>query len=420
MAWETELLTASFRGVEFTTKGVDDVLERSIAEHHYAYVNGANIEDLGEKARPMRFHAIFWGDDYEKRLHAFIVVLQQPGSGILVHPIFGARTAMLKTAHIKHSDELRDGVHIELHFVEDLPERPFFASSPFWAADASASAAQAAGEQHANVMEQAMQKLSNGMPVKTLSALNDSFGNQLSSLAKAVQYPLAQITSLGTNVLANVRPFLNDVQSIYQHLGNPLGQAINSAAPTRKIANWLATTNKASTMLDRFSKVADSAANWRSLQAPEQSLIQGVQMAQQAERVIAASSVNDWSASMLGQQIDQPSFTPPQISDIASTARTFLKGAADGLAACYPLTAARPIAEGLRESAYQLQIAANAAINAKPPLTIRLTPTAGNMSLIAHALYGDASRAAELRRLNPQVHPAQMISANTPINAYAS
>lgn len=50
--------------------------------------------------------------------------------------------------------------------------------------------------------------------------------------------------------------------------------------------------------------------------------------------------------------------------------------------------------------AYQVQEAARAVIELRPPVQLRAAPVTGPLRLVAHALYGDHSRATELLRLN--------------------
>uniref|UniRef100_UPI00301BF033 DNA circularization N-terminal domain-containing protein n=1 Tax=Serratia fonticola TaxID=47917 RepID=UPI00301BF033 len=90
MAWKEDLLDASFRGVTFDCIDTRDTLSRDVAEYRYPYREGADVEDLGGKPDNIRMTAIFFGDDYETHLQAFIKVVNTPGSGELVHPVFGS------------------------------------------------------------------------------------------------------------------------------------------------------------------------------------------------------------------------------------------------------------------------------------------------------------------------------------------
>ena len=63
MSW-LSLLDASFRGVPFQVESITDKGEKSLAVHEYPYRPGAEVEDLGRKARVIPVKALFWGLSY--------------------------------------------------------------------------------------------------------------------------------------------------------------------------------------------------------------------------------------------------------------------------------------------------------------------------------------------------------------------
>ena len=65
-----------------------------------------------------------------------------------------------------------------------------------------------------------------------------------------------------------------------------------------------------------------------------------------------------------------------------------------------------------------MQQLAEAALNARPPLAIRTAGMACNFHLLAHRLYGDSTRADELRRINPQVRNPNFIDPNQELLVY--
>lgn len=89
MAWIKTLLEASFRGFVFDIVKIDDAADRSTSESSYPYKNGADIEDMGRGPRHINIEAVFYGDNYEAQLQLFLGLLDTPGSGPFVHPVFG-------------------------------------------------------------------------------------------------------------------------------------------------------------------------------------------------------------------------------------------------------------------------------------------------------------------------------------------
>lgn len=127
MSWETQLQDASFKGAKFDVTRTRDDARRDLAEHEYPYMDGANVEDLGRKARRFDIDAVFWGKDYETKLQALVKVLETPGAGELIHPIFGSiPAAQLEGYTIEHDAEKPDYCTVAMKLVEATPGNPFF------------------------------------------------------------------------------------------------------------------------------------------------------------------------------------------------------------------------------------------------------------------------------------------------------
>lgn len=61
MGWAENLQNASFRGVQFDVLNTDEQISRDHAVYEYPFVDGADLHDLGRKARPFRMTAFLWG-----------------------------------------------------------------------------------------------------------------------------------------------------------------------------------------------------------------------------------------------------------------------------------------------------------------------------------------------------------------------
>ncbi|WP_028498321.1 DNA circularization protein [Microvirgula aerodenitrificans] len=127
MSWEKTLLDASFRGVVFDCMRTQDNAQRDTTSHEYPYKDGADVEDLGRKARQIQISAIFYGTDYETRLQKFISELDRPGQGELIHPVFGSiKHAQLLSYSIGHDADSPDYCTVDLQFIDATPGNPFF------------------------------------------------------------------------------------------------------------------------------------------------------------------------------------------------------------------------------------------------------------------------------------------------------
>ncbi|MGS4689483.1 DNA circularization N-terminal domain-containing protein [Citrobacter farmeri] len=119
MSWEDSLQDASFRGVRFDVVNTRDSASRDIATYEYPYVDGGDVDDLGRKPRNLRMTVLFWGDDYEVRLQAFLAALDTRGSAELIHPVFGSMTGMQCIEYqASHEAENVDYCVVEVVFIQ--------------------------------------------------------------------------------------------------------------------------------------------------------------------------------------------------------------------------------------------------------------------------------------------------------------
>lgn len=90
--WHTLLQDASYKGVGFDIEAVDESNGKALAEHARPFVQGIDLEDMGTTGRQVQINAVFWGKGYAGRLKKLLDALEQPGGGVLVHPVGGGCT----------------------------------------------------------------------------------------------------------------------------------------------------------------------------------------------------------------------------------------------------------------------------------------------------------------------------------------
>lgn len=113
--WIAPVQTASFKGVSFEVVSVNDRAERAVVEHLYPYINGGDLEDMGQ----VQMQAIFNGNGYYIKLKQFLKVMEEKGSGLLVHPILGRMPEMICVSYsISHDAENVNYCAVDLTFKE--------------------------------------------------------------------------------------------------------------------------------------------------------------------------------------------------------------------------------------------------------------------------------------------------------------
>lgn len=97
MAWNLTLQNASFRGVPFEVEAVEDRGDNALVLHEYPWRSGAEVENMGRKARVIPITALFWGVAYEAKLKALVAAFEEEGPGELIHPVFGSVSVAVRS-----------------------------------------------------------------------------------------------------------------------------------------------------------------------------------------------------------------------------------------------------------------------------------------------------------------------------------
>lgn len=113
MSWRDQLRKASFRGVEFLFDGAEGEFGRRNVTHEYPKRDEPYVEDLGRKARVISLDAFVLatpanGFNYMPARDALIAAIEQPGSGVLVHPYLGEMRVSV-TGGAKLNERTKEG-----------------------------------------------------------------------------------------------------------------------------------------------------------------------------------------------------------------------------------------------------------------------------------------------------------------------
>lgn len=194
MAWQDTLYDASFRGVPFEYFGVDDSQDKTLATHQAPYANDADIHDMGNNPKNISMTAIIDGGDYEQALENLLTALDAKGLGELVHPVFGAITAICTSYRVKHDSEIVDGCTVEMQFVQAKPKRTIqhFMPEPMPAADQMAdSVILATSAEELTVYQEQL-----------IAIGSDAAAKQARTIPETVRSKLREVrTTLGTNLV---------------------------------------------------------------------------------------------------------------------------------------------------------------------------------------------------------------------------
>lgn len=408
MAWDKTLLEATFNGIVFDVVKTNDSAENMLVEHSYPYVDGSDIEDMGRGARRINVEAVFFGDDYEDRLQAFIDALDLAGDAELVHPVFGSfKNTKAGRYAIHHDAENPDFASLTVEFIESTTAEPFFnrsLSSQKAAAVAQlgAAATAAAGSKFAAFVD----RLKAASPMAALNKLREALTGPILAITSAVNTVLS-----GLDVLAYPRAWANDISAMVSGLLDIRDWRDQLVSDWASIQSGL----NAFSIFSTPSSTDAAPPQITSGSTPTEE--QAIAAAQATISVNTAVVLANAASYIIETEAETPTFYPAEIEAIAAVARTNIDSAIEQVRAIYGIEDARPITEALKEQAFALQEAARAVIVARPPLIQRTAEAPGNFRLLAHLWYEDHARAPELYRLNGARSP--FINTGDSINAYA-
>ena len=120
-----DLYPAELDGFALEIETTDDAFEKAIVRHEFPFQNGALLEDMGRKARVVKFRCYFWDDgaDHETyEAHAELLThLESREISELVHPKYGPLRGCVESMSVRHDDRERTA-EIDITFVEGLIE----------------------------------------------------------------------------------------------------------------------------------------------------------------------------------------------------------------------------------------------------------------------------------------------------------
>lgn len=425
MAWSESLLDCSFRGFVFDVVKTEDKGEHAIAKHSYPYVDGSDIEDLGIDGRTFSIEAKFWDGlatqvsgqaarttGYEARLQEFLKLLDQRGSGELIHPVYGSILVQVLRYQVRHEADDVDQCFVHVEFEETSgSDKPFFERSLAsqkvdLISYRSGIARTALGSALANVID----SLRNSSPLAALNNLRQEMLGPILATLSDVQGVLLS----GLDVLNYPHAWVNDISSIVDGVLDLKDFGTNLIADWKSVGNVLG-------LFDVFSSSGSSAPTQiRAGATPTEA--QAVAATQAHLAASTAIGMANAAGLVLAAEADPqhgPTLSPPEIESVVDDARTRIEAAIAAIRAVYPLETARTITEPMKDQALALQEAARAIIEARPPLIQKTVEAPGNLRLMAHHWYGDHTRAPELARLNPSLRLPNNLQFGDVLNAYA-
>lgn len=445
MAWKDNLLDASFRGAGFEVLRTRDKGERALVEHEYPYRPGAEVEDMGRKARRISLTAVFNGPQYEAGLARLVAALEESGPGELVHPVFGSVTVRAASWDIPHEGEQPDYAEVALEFVEAGTDNAFLGATgargaaegaALNAEGAAGEASEAAGQSFARWLEQTARQYSLADKVDVLNSMHDTL-DEYDAVQRAGRSAVYYLDFPSA--------YLSDLQAAQQVAADPLAvqgggfrnwQKLSQAFPSRSLTGGTGRSYPAGVSAYAGS-VAAGPSTGQAVASPTVSIpsVDAARPAQQADlstpqgaanaqlavlaNVTQTALLTEQATALLQEEAAAPTLTPQEVEAVVGNLRDRIQDAMDGARIVLPAQDAYAVAQALRDAALALQELGAAVIEQSPPLMTHVVDAPCNLHLLAHRLYGDYRRAAELERLNPAIRNPNFLAAGQEVTGYA-
>lgn len=229
---------------------INDTFEKAIARYDYPYADGADLEDMGQKAHVIQFRCWFWDDAEQQSYEAHTQLLASLETKDLldfVHPKYGLLQGKIESIAVHHNDAVRAAT-IELTFIEQMRAVLSVAPAPnvLSAVEESYQTAQADQE---SLLSQALTGI---LPAADIAAVSDTLDaaqgilTQMTGYASTTRAVVAAVERYVNTALAAVSAIESPVNSLQTTItyslnlpGRVLGALSGAAEKTARLCDSL-------------------------------------------------------------------------------------------------------------------------------------------------------------------------------------
>lgn len=405
--WREQLLPASFRGVPFHVDRATVPVGRAVQLHEYPKKDEPLAEDMGRVSRVHKLTAFVVGEDAFARRNKLLEALEKGGAGDLVHPFLGRLKVVAGECEMSHDRREGGLVRFDLVFypgqVQQFPA-------------ARANTGQQLGKASASYWSQARSAYAQAMAAIDLGAVNvRAMRGQLGGVFGLLSRHLGPLASLYGDAGALADALLVAPGGLSSALSSYLGRSPSAASGVRERAK----AGGFDTYSDSLAAAGSLAVSAQEVnQAPGvggqattaavQAVVDLVQSAAivQALRAVSAMPVARKpepiaAAPSLQAQLGEPVQRPPvAVVDDVLAVRDVLSAAM-----WQASSKSAPAAFVEANKARQAMARHLSAVAAQGVQLVTVEPLETVPALVlAHRLYGDATRADEVGQRNRVAH----------------
>lgn len=373
MSWHSRFQQGRFRGVPFLIQGHEHSGGRRLALHEYPLRDAPYAEDLGRKAREWSIELYVLGADYMAARDKLIEAFEKQGPGTLTHPYLGLRQVAVREYRLRESTREGGLATFSVTFVEAGP-----AQEPDAQADTAGAVGDAANTAETSAIADFAKRFSvDGLPDLHLAEVEAELGRTLDGLTDIV----GDVTG---PIAAEIRAPVNMGTAIVAAMGK-IKTVATEPLRALKLYETLFTAGNASPAVPTTTATREQQAQ----------TTQALHLLTQRAAILGAARAS--------AEADYASLND------ALDARDRLLAAIDTQIETTDVVAGTSIDDDTYQAFAALRVALAEDLlirGGKLPRVTRYTPPATLPALvIAHRLYGDATRAAEIVTRNKIRHP---------------
>ncbi|WP_336033404.1 DNA circularization N-terminal domain-containing protein [Acinetobacter bereziniae] len=390
MGWSTDLLDASFRGVQFECTSTDDSVSKALSIKQAPYSNDATIEDMGNNPRDISLNALYSGEDYKTWLDALEAALLATGSGELIHPIYGIQQVHVVNYNVTHNADNFDSCTIAMKFIlAKDKKRELFVPVVVQQKIAIPSIV----DIPASSLEKLLKQLELVNPNKFFTVVNNL-----------------------RNGINKFRAGMNIVKTTVDNLLAPASVIVGLVDDVTKLVTFDTNISAISKWRDLIHRVKRFEKLFQNDDSPAE-----VKQLWRATQVAAIVAVTQEIVSKVRQEIAEDkiiSLTPIDLALIRQQNRQTLQQAIaeerliDSIDSVSQIAIYKSIAD-------QVHLQIQELIETRPPITTTQILAPCTLHWLAHQLYGDFKRAEEIQHLNPYLENPALLQTGMELTVYA-
>lgn len=424
MSWRDSLLQAEFRGVTFLVESIDSEIGRRTVSHEFPGKDEATQEDLGRRARRFTVEGFVVGPSYMDERNDLMKALEEKGPAKLVHPYWGETSVSLDgPVHVRESDAEGGMARFSMVFVESGKQSlPSVRSSTADDLRAKADVASAAVVSNFKKKFSVADMLQSAV-ASALAAVDDVL-NTINEARALVQGVFDAIDSI-TKAIDDIKSAVQALMALPQQLANKLVGVYES------LFGWIGTdtvTTSSSTGSAGTNAFAGVALRASPEEAPDQVTVLNAAL----ERLEALKAPMA-TPSVITPTVERELVNEAAVQDLARGLVAVEASRAASLIAfssydqaiklrdriATAIDAVLPTADDELYAALVLLRSAlvehlNAAAFALPQIVTFTPPVTLPGLVLAHRLYGDATREDEILKRNAVRHPG-FVSGGQPL-----